>query len=220
MTSRLNVKALVFDLDGTLVDSRRDLASSANELLRDCGGQGLDEEAVGRMVGEGAAVLVHRVFSAAGIPEPPDALARFLDIYRRRLLETTRPYDGVPELLSALEGRALHVLTNKPRAMAETVLAGLALRRFFGEVYGGDGPYPRKPDADGLRALAREAEAPLDATVMVGDSVIDLRTARAAGARVCLVRYGFGFAAIPGGELLGDEWIVNAPLELALRVAG
>jgi phosphoglycolate phosphatase-like HAD superfamily hydrolase len=104
--------------------------------------------------------------------------------------------------------------------MAETVLAGLALRRFFGEVYGGDGPYPRKPDADGLRALAREAEAPLDATVMVGDSVIDLRTARAAGARVCLVRYGFGFAAIPGGELLGDEWIVNAPLELALRVAG
>ncbi|HEY7791784.1 MAG TPA: HAD hydrolase-like protein, partial [Vicinamibacterales bacterium] len=80
MTSRLNVKALVFDLDGTLVDSRRDLASSANELLRDCGGQGLDEEAVGRMVGEGAAVLVHRVFSAAGIPEPPDALARFLDI--------------------------------------------------------------------------------------------------------------------------------------------
>jgi phosphoglycolate phosphatase len=209
----------VFDLDGTLVDSRRDLASAANALLEESGAPPLDEEAVGRMVGDGAAMLVHRAFEAAGHAEPEDALSRFLALYGERLLETTRPYPGIVELLDALErGTAMAVLTNKPRAMAETVLSGLGLRRYFSDVFGGDGPYPRKPQADGLRALMRAAGVEGDSAMMIGDSVVDLRTARGAGARICLAGYGFSFASVPVSELRGDEWIVDAPLDLATRL--
>src|SRR5690242_17160440 len=211
---------IVFDLDGTLVDSRRDLAAAANELLRESGAPVLDERAIGRMVGDGAAMLVKRAFEAAGAPQPPDALARFLVLYGERLLDTTRPYEGVAELLAALDGRTpMAVLTNKPRAMSETLLAGLGLRRFFGEVFGGDGPYPRKPDAQGLQALAQAAGADPGAAVLVGDSAVDLRTARSARTQICLARYGFGFASVPPGELRGDEWIIDAPLELLPRLA-
>lgn len=214
------VSLIVFDLDGTLVDSRRDLAAAANALLRACGAPALDEEAVGRMVGDGAAMLVKRAFDAAGVPQPPDALARFLVLYGERLLDTTRPYEGVPELLAALGGRMpMAVLTNKPRAMAETMLAGLGLRDFFGDVFGGDGPYPRKPDAQGLQALTQAAGADPGAAVLVGDSPVDLRTARSARTLICLARYGFGFANVPAGELRGDEWMIDAPLDLLHRLS-
>jgi phosphoglycolate phosphatase len=213
------IRLAVFDLDGTLVDSRRDLASAANALLEGSGAPPLDEEAVGRMVGDGAAMLVHRAFEAAGHAEPEDALSRFLVLYGERLLETTRPYPGTVELLEALEGRtAMAVLTNKPRAMADAVLSGLGLRRYFSDVFGGDGPYPRKPQPDGLRALMEAADVDGKAAMMIGDSVVDLRTARGAGARICLARYGFSFANVPAGELCGDEWIVDAPLDLATRL--
>lgn len=213
------MQLVVFDLDGTLVDSRGDLASAANALLEACGAPPLDEEAVGRMVGDGAAMLVHRAFDAAGCAEPDDALSRFLALYGERLLETTRPYQGIVELLEALEGKsAMSVLTNKPRTMAEAVLSGLGLRRFFTDVFGGDGPYPRKPQADGLQALMRAAGVDGESAMMVGDSVVDLRTARGAGARICLARYGFSFANVPAGELRGDEWLVDAPLDLAARL--
>jgi phosphoglycolate phosphatase len=91
---------LVFDLDGTLVDSRQDLADSANALIVSCGGAPQSEAAIGKMVGDGAAALVARALTAAGVtPHPPDALARFLDLYDSRLLEHTRPHDGMREAL-------------------------------------------------------------------------------------------------------------------------
>jgi len=95
----------VFDLDGTLVDSRRDIADSANLLLESCGADALPEEAIGRMVGDGAPTLVARAFEAAGLTQPPDALERYLAIYETRLLEHTRPYPGIDDVLKAL-GRA------------------------------------------------------------------------------------------------------------------
>ncbi len=207
----------VFDLDGTLVNSRRDLADAANELLVQCGGAPLDEAHIGRLVGEGAAVLVARVFEARGIAPPPDALARYLTIYDRRLLNHTRVYEGMTEVLAALDGRArLAVLTNKPLASTRRILAGLGLARFFSEaeVVGGDGPLPRKPDPSGLRHLAARAGVALSATLLVGDSAIDLRTARNAGAAICLAHYGFGFDTVPAGELSGAEMIIRAPNEL------
>jgi phosphoglycolate phosphatase len=207
-------------LDGTLIDSRRDLAESANLLLEQCGCAVLPEEAIGRMVGDGAAALVARAFAASGCRQPHDALARFLAIYDERLLNFTRPYDGIDQTLTRVRERAaVAVLTNKPLRSTQRILDGLGLARHFdaGRVLGGDGPFPRKPDPAGLRHLAANDNAPLPATLMVGDSVIDWRVARAAGSRVCLARYGFGFEGFPVDELSAEDPAIDRPEDL-LRV--
>ena len=208
---------IVFDLDGTLVDSRRDLADSANALLEACAADPLSEDRIGRMVGDGAATLVARVFEARGLAPPADALARFLALYDERLLQHTRPYAGIPALLDLLALRAqLALLTNKPLASTRRVLAGLDLARHFPDalVVGGDGPLPRKPDPAALRSLMAGTGVGADETLLVGDSVIDFRTARAALTRVCLARYGFGFEGFPVHEIGPDDLVIDAPAEL------
>ena len=215
--THLSFQLYVFDLDGTLVDSRRDLADSANALLAECGASPLSEDHVGRLVGDGAATLVARVFAASGIARPPDALARFLAIYETRLLHHTRPYPGIPEALDAIAGRApIAVLTNKPIASTRRILDALDLaRRFDGAaVLGGDGPLPRKPDPAGLRHLAERVDTPLSSTLLIGDSSVDLRTARAAGAAICLVRYGFGFESVDAAHLTSQDVTIESPREL------
>lgn len=210
-------RLIVFDLDGTLVDSRKDIADAANLLLRDCGAEPLPEDRIGRMVGDGAATLVARAFAASGIERPPDALERFLAIYDRRLLDYTRAYEGIPDVLDALASRAaLAVLTNKPLASTRRILAGLDLARFFQEdaVVGGDGPFPRKPDPAGLRHLIARASVSHDGTLLVGDSIIDWRTARDARSSICLARYGFGYEGFPVQELRPGDHLIDAPVEL------
>ena len=205
---------IVFDLDGTLVDSRRDIADATNALLVACGADALPEPEVGRMIGDGAATLVARAFLAAGQPEPPDALARFLDFYDRRLLDHTRPYPQIPEVLEALAARRLlALLTNKPLQATRRILAGLHLARFFdaGAVVGGDGPFARKPDAAGLRHLMARATRAPEETILVGDSLIDWRTGRNAAVRVCLVRYGFGFDSVPADLIDPETLVVDQP---------
>src|SRR3954467_12243156 len=109
----MSFRLIVFDLDGTLIDSRRDLANAANAVLGECGGAPLPEDQIGRMVGDGAATLVARVFAASAIAMPSDALARFLAVYERHLLDHTRPYDGILDVLPQLSRRAtLALLTN------------------------------------------------------------------------------------------------------------
>ncbi len=187
-------RLIAFDLDGTLIDSRRDLADSANQLIEELGGQVLTEEQIGGMVGEGAALLVRRALQASGRGERAHALERFLEIYDERLLYHTRVYDGVSDVLRQAQGRArLAVLTNKPTKPTERILVGLGLRDVFDEVIGGDGPYRRKPDPTGLRALMTAANTTPEDTLLVGDSAIDLETARRAETSCCLVSYGFGF---------------------------
>jgi phosphoglycolate phosphatase len=169
------------------------------------------------MVGEGAATLVARAFRASGIERPADALERYLALYDRRLLNHTRPYDGMRDVLEALGRRArLAVLTNKPIASTRRILDGLDLARYFppDAVLGGDGPFPRKPDPAALLHLVADAAAAPVSTLMVGDSVIDWRTARAAGTRVCLARYGFGFGSVPLHELAREDHVIAAPQEL------
>jgi phosphoglycolate phosphatase len=210
-------RLIVFDLDGTLVDSRQDIAESANAALVACGAQPLSEEALGRMVGDGAPKLIARAFAAAGIQRPHDALDRFLTIYDGRLLRHTRPYAGIPELLDQLARRAaLAVLTNKPRAAAHRILEGLDLARYFppDRVVGGDGPFPRKPDPAGLTHLMASAGVPPEAAVLIGDSVVDWRTAGAATTRVVLARYGFGWEGFPIEKLDADAWVVDSPAEM------
>lgn len=207
---------VVFDLDGTLVDSRRDLAESANQLLEELGAAPQPEAAIVRMVGEGAAVLVRRALAAAGVGEPPGALERFLEIYSGRLLNHTRPYDGIPEAVSvACRHARLAVLTNKPTRPSEEILDGLALRELFEDVIGGDGPWPRKPDPASLVALMERTGATPATTLLVGDSAIDHETARRASVRCCLAAYGFGYETFPRDRLTGEEWIAADAAALA-----
>jgi phosphoglycolate phosphatase len=208
---------IVFDLDGTLIDSRRDLANSANALLQSCGAAPLPEERIGRMVGDGAATLVARVFEARGVVAPPDALSRFLALYDERLLEHTRPYDGVPGMLQIVSARArLALLTNKPLAATRRIVNGLELSRYFPDTatIGGDGPFPRKPDPAGLRHLTTSAAVPAERTLLVGDSVIDWRTARAGSTGMCVARYGFGFEGFPIDQLGPEDYVIDSPAAL------
>jgi phosphoglycolate phosphatase len=208
---------IVFDLDGTLIDSRRDIANAANDLLVECGAAALPEEQIGRMVGDGAARLVARAFEAAGLPLPADALERFLAIYDSRLTEHTRPYPEIPETLATLRGRAtLGVLTNKPRRATLTILGRLCLDQYFAPelVLGGDGPVPRKPDPRGLLHLIQRAHADRLETLLVGDSPIDWRTARDAGTRICMVAYGFGFEGFSVDALGPDDYCIDSPAGL------
>ncbi len=210
-------RLIAFDLDGTLVDSRRDIASAANAVLVEAGAAPLPLEAITRMVGDGAAMLVGRAFAAAGVAPPPDALDRWLAIYDSLLLDQTRPYPGMLDLLATVQRCAsLAVLTNKPLEPARRILDGLGLSAFFDRdaVVGGDGPLARKPDPAGLRFLmARAGATPAD-TLLVGDSVIDVRTAVGAGVDICLARYGFGFGQVPPDALPAAAKLIDTPLEL------
>jgi phosphoglycolate phosphatase len=190
-----NVHRLIaFDLDGTLIDSRRDLADSANDLIVQLGGAPLPDDDIASMVGEGAALLVRRALTAAGLTEPADAVTRFLEFYDGRLLNHTRAYGGIEDVVRAARehGRVV-VLTNKPKRPSERILEGLGMRDLFDDVVGGDGPLPRKPDPSALLALMDAAGATPGSTLLVGDSPIDHRTAVNAGVHSCIVSFGFGF---------------------------
>jgi phosphoglycolate phosphatase len=215
----MSVRLAVFDLDGTLIDSRRDLADSANQMLATYGAPSLAEEEIGRMVGSGAAQLVARALRAAGIAPPlEEALARFLRAYDERLTAHTRPYAGVADMLGRLSvvGVKLALLTNKPLDASVRILETFGLLQHFRRLVGGDGPWPRKPSPKGLLALMAEEFETAETTILVGDSEIDLQTARAAGVRICLARYGFGFSDRLLEGVTADDIVVSEPLEMVL----
>jgi phosphoglycolate phosphatase len=210
---------VVFDLDGTLIDSRLDLANSTNEMLSTYGVRPLAADAVIGMVGEGAKVLVERALAATRLtPSLDEALARFRSIYDRRLLEHTRPYDGVDGMLDTAAARAtLAVLTNKPLAPAARLVDAFGWTSRFRWVIGGDSAFPRKPDPAALRHLMQQAGADPAATIFVGDSRIDLQTARNAGVRLCLVTYGFGWAE-GALDFIASDIVAATPAEVAASI--
>jgi phosphoglycolate phosphatase len=209
------IDLIVFDLDGTLVDSHRDIADAANAMLEEFGARPLPDAAIVQMVGEGAGVLVRRALAAAAIDAaPPTALERFLALYHGRMLEHTRPYEGMVETLASLrEVAPMSVLTNKPQQPTEQILDGLGLARYFRHLVGGDTALGRKPDPAGLLHLVAASSVVPGRTLMVGDSAIDLQVARNAGTAVCLVRYGFGYRFAPD-DFRGDELFVDRPGDL------
>ncbi len=204
----IEVLILVFDLDGTLIDSARDVAESIGELLESYGAAALPVADVVTMVGEGAPRLVRRALARAGLrPAVDDALARFLEIYDRRSMNHTVVYPGIHESLSlALRRGPLAVLTNKPLGPAIGILEALRLRGYFTRVIGGDSEYGRKPEPAGLLAL--QALAPGDRLVMVGDSPADWQVAVNANCPFVFARFGFGatkFTAAPDTGLVIDH---------------
>jgi len=211
---------LVFDFDGTLVDSIRDLAEAASELSAQYGGGPLDSRAVTLMVGEGAHVLVERILEQAGVEGAhPDALGRFLAIYDRRMLDHTVPYVGMIETLAMVSrDHQLAMLTNKPEQATRRIMSFTELDRFFDDCVFGDGPLPRKPDPAGLQWLMRRHAASAAQTWLVGDSEIDLATARAAGVQICLARYGFGFDRVDTATLHDGDIIIEKPEDLLTAV--
>jgi phosphoglycolate phosphatase len=214
------IRLLVFDLDGTLVDSHRDIGAATNAVITDLGGTPLEQSVITSLVGEGAAVLIRRAMDRAGVDvDLRDALDCFLVHYDARLLQTTVPYPGMVSALEALNhGRKLAVLTNKPQQPSERILDGLGLRRFFSEVIGGDTPYGRKPNPAGLQALMANAEVSPEETILIGDSPVDLATARNAGAHICLARYGFGYRT-EGVTFDGSELFIDDPTSVVAAIA-
>lgn len=212
---------VVFDLDGTLVDSRLDLAASANALLEGFGARPLAVEQVVAMVGEGARVLVERVLRAAGVDaDLPKALEQFLEIYDDKLADHTHLYPGVLDTLRALDGAAVvALLTNKPGHHTGRLLAALEIRQFFSTVIGGDSQFPRKPDPAGLLHLIDLNGVSPQTTIMVGDSMVDVETAQRAFARVCVARYGFG--RLPDDGSFGPEALIaREPSDLLQLLTG
>ncbi|HEY7409414.1 MAG TPA: HAD-IA family hydrolase [Vicinamibacteria bacterium] len=188
-------RLVVFDLDGTLVDSSQDLAAALNASLRRVAPATplLPLSEVRGMIGDGARQLVARGLARAGLGlSPEEVLPVFLEEYGVRLLETTRPYEGVAEALDALVPRRLAVLTNKPGDMSRRILDGLGLGGRFFRVLGGGDLGSKKPDPEGLLLLLAEAGAAPGEAVLVGDSAVDVRTAHAAGVRAVGVSYGLG----------------------------
>ena len=212
------VAGIVFDLDGTLVDSRPDLATAVNATRARLSLPPLPVAAITAMVGEGARMLLARALPESVRGADFDAaLALFLDVYFDCCLEQTRPYDGVREALAALaSSHRLAVLTNKPERHSQKVLAGLDLSEPFDHVVGGDTLPSRKPDPAGLLRIAEAWRVPPSEVLLVGDSRIDAETARAAGAQLALVEWGF--ADVSPFVRAGDRRI-SRPVEL-LALAG
>jgi len=216
-------RLVIFDLDGTLVDSAEDIALSVNELLGELGRSPLPVEQLRGYIGNGVRKLLERTLAATasspGLPgegELDGAVARYLPIYRRRLLDHTRAYPGVEEALRTLgRERALAVLTNKPRRESVMILEGLALYRHFRAVYGGDSFAERKPHPMGVHHLLDELGCTAAETLFVGDSAVDVRTARSASVRSCLVAYGIGYA---DAKDLEPDLVVQDLRELARAV--
>ncbi len=199
---------MIFDLDGTLIDSKLDLARSVNAMRRHLGFPELSDELIFTYVGNGAPVLVRRALA----PEASDSLAAqglefFLEYYRGHLLDHTDLYPGVREALEAIRegGIPMAVLTNKPIGPTETIIDGLGLGSHFFRVYGGNSFEQKKPDPVGVLRLLDESRAQPDRAVLVGDSAVDVRTARNAGIRAAGMTYGFqpeGLATDPPDYLL------------------
>jgi phosphoglycolate phosphatase len=188
-----DVRVLVFDLDGTLIDSRLDLAHSVNAALEHMKREPLMHETIYSYVGNGAPMLVKRALGEGATEAEADAgLAYFLSYYRAHMLENTVPYPGVREGLKLLEKHPMAVLTNKPVHFSRAILDGLGLLRYFRFVYGGNSFEKKKPHPMGMETLLREMKAAPHEAMIVGDSDVDVRTARNAGTFACGVSYGLG----------------------------
>lgn len=200
---------LIFDLDGTLIDSKRDLADSVNAMRKWMGLPPLTDDIVSSYVGSGAPVLIRRALPEASEADLARALRYFLDYYREHMLDATTVYPGVREALDRLHAASvpMAVLTNKPVRFSVELLGGLGLGSHFFRVYGGNSFEQKKPHPVGIDLLVAEAGAERERTVMVGDSDVDIRTARNARVRACGVTWGFQpetFAETPPDFVIDD----------------
>jgi phosphoglycolate phosphatase len=187
------VRAVIFDLDGTLIDSQLDLVLSVNAMLEHMGCEPHVHEKICSFIGNGAPLLVQRALGEdATEADVEKGLAYFLEYYREHMLDNTDVYPGVREALVQLQQYPMAVLTNKPVHFSRAIIEGLELSRYFRYVYGANSFETKKPDPQGAQILLRELQAAPHEAMMVGDSDVDIKTARNAGMHACGVTYGFG----------------------------
>jgi phosphoglycolate phosphatase len=225
-----SIKLVIFDLDGTLIDSRLDLVHSVNAALRHIGRPELPDDVIASYVGDGAPILIQR---ALGGETVDDATVRrglqfFLSYYREHKLDHTTVYSGIHEALGAIRNsaqpgsdrgtksngtpRRLAVLTNKPVIPSRAIVDALGLGQFFSQIYGGNSFVTKKPDPEGARKLLEEYGARPEETAIVGDSHVDVETGRNAGLWTVGVSYGFAPHTL---EANPPDVLVDAPDELA-----
>ena len=188
-----SVRALIFDLDGTLIDSKQDLIHSVNAMLRELGRGELPAETISGYIGHGAPQLVAKALGNGCMEEErQQALQFFLSYYEEHKMDTTCAYPGVPETLEKLASKPMAVLTNKPVRISVRILEALGLSKYFQAIYGGNSFQTKKPDPLGAATILRELSAEPREALLVGDSEVDVQTARNAGTLAAAVNYGFG----------------------------
>jgi phosphoglycolate phosphatase len=212
-------KLLIFDLDGTLIDSRQDLANSVNAMLRHYQRPELPPDVIASYIGNGAPMLVRR---SLGDPDDEnfvqDALLYFMAWYREHKLDHTYVYEGIRESLHAIRASRnglpvkMAVLSNKPVGPSRAIVEALGLGQYFFQVYGGNSFHTKKPDPAGVEALLEEAEAQPEETVLIGDSDVDVITARNAGIFSLGVTYGLAPHTL---EDAPPDVLIDKPHELA-----
>ncbi len=188
-----DVRALIFDLDGTLIDSKLDIALAVNAALAELGREALPHEQIFSYIGNGAPRLIERAAGeGASEADVQRGLEFFIKYYSAHKLDNTTLYPGVREALDTLSDFRMAVLTNKPVRASRGILEGLGIAKHFQIVYGGNSFDRKKPDPMGVETILREFGAVPNAVMFVGDSEIDVQTARNSGTWVCGVTYGFG----------------------------
>jgi phosphoglycolate phosphatase len=214
------IRLLVFDLDGTLIDSRLDLIHSVNATLRHIGRPELDGDLIASYVGDGAPVLVRRVLGEADMANEAllrEALDYFLGYYRLHKLDHTTVYKGIPEILASLASasngirREMAVLSNKPVNPSRDIVRALGLGDYFVSVYGGNSFPTKKPDPLGIQTILQETGFAAEQTLMIGDSSVDVLTGQNARAWTCGVAYGFAPHSL---EDVPPDVLVETPREL------
>ena len=194
-----SIKLVIFDLDGTLIDSRLDLVHSVNAALRHIGRPELPDDVIASYVGDGAPILIQRALGGETVDEAVirKGLEFFLSYYRAHKLDHTTVYPGIAEALAAIQNsangvpRKLAVLSNKPVVPSRAIVEALGLSRFFSQIYGGNSFPTKKPDPEGARKLLEEYGVQPQQAAIVGDSHVDVDTGRNAGMITVGVTYGF-----------------------------
>jgi phosphoglycolate phosphatase len=214
-----HLKLLIFDLDGTLIDSRLDLVHSVNAMLSHLGRTELPDDVIASYVGDGAPMLVRR---ALGDPSDEAFFKRgldyFLSYYREHKLDHTTVYDGIKYALSRIESsgngikRQMAVLSNKPVHPSRAIVKALGLDGFFVSVYGGNSFSTKKPDPLGVKTLLAETNTSPEQSIIIGDSSIDIVTGRNAGVWSCGVSYGFAPQTL---TIAPPDVLIDRPEELA-----
>ncbi len=215
-----SIKLVIFDLDGTLIDSRLDLVHSVNAALRHINRPELPEEVIASYVGDGAPVLIQRALGGESIDESlvRKGLEYFLSYYREHKLDHTTIYTGIREALATIQNsnnghpRKMAILTNKPVNPSRAIVEALGLAPYFSQVYGGNSFATKKPDPEGALKLLAEAGVKPDQAAIVGDSHVDIQTGRNAGLWTLAVTYGFAPHTL---EVEQPDVTVDQPSELA-----
>jgi phosphoglycolate phosphatase len=215
-----SIKLLIFDLDGTLIDSRLDLVHSVNAALRHIGRPELADDVIASYVGDGAPILIQRALGGEAVDEAliRKGLEFFLSYYRAHKLDHTTVYPGIAEALAAIRTgsngtpRQMAVLSNKPVIPSRAIVEALGLGSFFRHVYGGNSFGTKKPDPEGARKLLEEATSRPEETAIIGDSHVDIETGRNAGLWTVGVTYGFAPHTL---EETPPDVLVDSPAELA-----